>query len=51
MLITKRGKPIAKVMPVDEDRVDNSWMFGALKGKMRINGDILSTGIKWDAER
>jgi len=45
--ITKRGRPIARVLPV---RRDNSDMVGSLKGKLIMRGNILSTGDRWDAE-
>jgi hypothetical protein len=31
--------------------VDSADLIGSLKGKLRIKGEILSPGIKWDAER
>jgi prevent-host-death family protein len=37
--ITKRGKPVAKLVPVEEE--NREWL-GRLKGKMRIVGDIES---------
>jgi hypothetical protein len=30
---------------------DSADLIGSLKGKLRIRGEILSTGMKWDAER
>ena len=47
ILITKRGKPVAKLVPISAH-----WksLIGSLKGKVRIHGDILSTGERWDAE-
>jgi prevent-host-death family protein len=39
VLITKRGKPVAKLVPADEFR---SEVFDALKGKVEILGDIVS---------
>jgi antitoxin (DNA-binding transcriptional repressor) of toxin-antitoxin stability system len=47
VLITKRGRPIARVEPVRDNDGD---LIGALKGRLRIEGDILSTGERWDAE-
>ncbi len=47
IIVEKRGKPIAKVMPI---RADDFEIIGCLKGEMEIFGDIMSTGIKWDAE-
>jgi len=39
VVITKRGKPIAKLVPVDPSR---SEVFDSLKGKIEIVGDIVS---------
>jgi prevent-host-death family protein len=50
LVITKRGRPVARVLPIKKARVDNRPMFGALKNVLKISGDVLSTGDKWDAE-
>ncbi len=47
IIIEKRGKPVAKVTPI---RTNNSECIGSMKVKIEIHGDIMSTGIKWDAE-
>ena len=47
IVITKRGKPVARLIPF---ATDSSVLIGALAGKVRIKGDILSTGVKWHAE-
>ena len=47
IVVEKRGKPVAKVTPI---RTNNSEWIGSMKGKIEIHGDIMSTGIKWDAE-
>jgi prevent-host-death family protein len=39
LLITKRGKPMAKLVPVDKPK-DN--FIGSLEGVMRVVGDIES---------
>ena len=39
VLITKRGKPVAKLVPVDNAKDD---IFGFFKGKVTIHGDIVS---------
>jgi len=49
VVITKRGKAVAKLIPVAA-QADNSWMMGALKGRLKIKGDVLSSGVQWDAE-
>ena len=48
IIITKRGKAIAKLVPV-KDPGKNS-LFGFLKNSVAIRGDIVRpTGEKWDA--
>jgi antitoxin (DNA-binding transcriptional repressor) of toxin-antitoxin stability system len=47
VVITKHGKPVAKVIPIETEARS---LIGALKGKLRIKGDVLSTGVRWDAE-
>ena len=47
IVITKRGKPVAKLIPI---RTASAGLIGSLKGKLRIKGDILSTGARWDAQ-
>jgi antitoxin (DNA-binding transcriptional repressor) of toxin-antitoxin stability system len=48
IVITKRGKPVARLIPF---ATDSAGLIGSLSGKLKIKGDILSTGIDWDAER
>lgn len=47
LIITKHGKPVARVIPYPTKPAD---LIGALKDRIRIRGDILSTGIAWDAD-
>jgi prevent-host-death family protein len=47
IIITKHGKPVAKLVPLHSD---SAHLIGSLKGKVTIKGDILSTGVKWNAE-
>jgi prevent-host-death family protein len=47
LIITKHGKPVARLLPM---RPIPSYLIGCLKSKVRVKGDILSTGIKWNAE-
>jgi prevent-host-death family protein len=50
IVITKRGKPVAKLMPADAEPPVS--LFGSLKGRAQIIGDIVaSTGVAWDAEK
>ena len=48
ILITKRGRPVARLLPADETPAP---LFGRMKGTIEICGDIISaTGERWDAE-
>ena len=47
IVITKHGRPVAKLFPI---ATESAALIGSLKGKLTIKGDILSTGVNWDAE-
>ena len=48
VVITKRGKPVAKLVPVDEKPAS---LWGSMKGSATLLGDIVApTGERWDAE-
>jgi len=47
IIITKHGKPLAKLIPVE---IQSSGLIGKMKGKIKIKGDIMSTGLEWDAQ-
>ena len=50
IVITKRGKPVARIVPIKEEKIPN--LFGRMKGSGMILGDIISPiGEIWDAER
>jgi prevent-host-death family protein len=42
IVITKRGKPVAKVIPIGSGC---AGLIGSMKGRLKIKGDIMSTGI------
>jgi antitoxin (DNA-binding transcriptional repressor) of toxin-antitoxin stability system len=46
-VITKHGKPVARVVPYPQRP---EGMIGTLRHKLTVKGDILSTGITWDAD-
>jgi antitoxin (DNA-binding transcriptional repressor) of toxin-antitoxin stability system len=46
IVITKHGKPVARVLPIERVSAD---LIGSLRGRIRVKGDILSTGAKWTA--
>lgn len=45
VIITKRGKPVAKLVPVETQEDD---IFGFLAGKGRITGDVVSPALTPD---
>ena len=47
IVITKHGKPVARLIPASSSCAD---LIGSMKGKIQVHGDILSTGLKWNAE-
>jgi prevent-host-death family protein len=47
IVITKRGKPVAKLVPI---RTESAELIGKLKGRIRVKGNIFSTGVKWNAQ-
>ena len=48
--VTKRGKPVARLVPVDP--APERPLFVYLRGKGKITGDIVaSTGETWEAQQ
>jgi prevent-host-death family protein len=47
IIITKRGKPVAKLVPLEETFES---LHGKYRDKIKVVGDILTTGLKWDAQ-
>lgn len=49
VIITKDGKPVAKLVPVEEKTTAS--LFGFMKGTVRINGDIIAPlDEKWESD-
>ena len=47
LVITKHGKPIARLLPCEHYSAD---LIGSLSHKLKVKGDIFTTGIHWDAD-
>jgi prevent-host-death family protein len=46
--ITKRGKPVAKLVPINDSP---SSFIGSMKGTMEIVGDIVAPlDVQWEAD-
>ncbi len=41
VIVTKRGKPVAKLVPVEPEEERKSW-FGYMAGTIEITGDIMA---------
>ena len=49
VIITKRGKPYARIVPIEQGNDD---VFGRMAGTLEILGDIVGpTGVKWEAQK
>lgn len=47
VVITKHGKPVAKLVPLASESAE---LIGSLEGKIETPGEIITTGLRWDAE-
>ena len=47
LVVTKHGRPVARVLPF-ERRFEP--LIGSLRDKIEVRGDIVSTGVRWEAD-
>ena len=47
LVVTKHGKPVARVLPYASE---GSELIGSLRHKIKIKGNVLSTGLTWNAD-
>ena len=47
IVVTKHGKAVARVIPAGSDC---AALIGSLEGKVKVKGDVFSTGVGWNAE-
>jgi prevent-host-death family protein len=47
IVVTKHGKPVARVIPAASGCAP---LIGSMKGKVKVSGDVFSTGVDWNAE-
>ena len=47
LIVTKRGKPVARVIPYDSQ---DSELIGSLRNKITVKGDVFTTGVRWDTD-
>jgi len=46
LVITKHGRPVARLLPFERRHAE---LIGSLAHKVKVRGDILSTGVEWEA--
>ncbi len=46
LVITRHGRPVARILPYTQKP---AALIGILKDKIRVNGGLHSTGLRWDA--
>ena len=46
LVITKRGKPVARLLPYERRHAE---LIGSLCHKVKVRGNIFSTGLEWEA--
>jgi prevent-host-death family protein len=46
LVITKHGKPIARVLPIARSSAE---LIRVLRGKIAVCGNLVTSGVKWDA--
>lgn len=49
--ITKHGKPVARLVPAPAPVDEIRSQYGKYRDKMKVHGDLFSTGRKWNAQR
>lgn len=48
IIVSKRGQPVAKITPIRIGAFER--LYGCMKDKIKVKGDIFSTGRKWNAQ-
>ncbi len=46
LVITKHGRPVARLLPFERRHAE---LIGSLGHKVKVRGDILTTGLEWEA--
>ena len=49
LIITKNGKPVAKITPYEAGcGIQGRDLIGSLRHKITIRGDVFSNGLRWE---
>ena len=50
VIVTRKGKPVVKLLPIGSQIEDDECFFDSLKDSVVIKGDIISSiDVKWNA--
>ena len=47
LVINRRGRPVPCLLP---DGAQDQHLIGSLRDRIEIRGNVLSTGLRWDAD-
>ena len=47
LVINRRGRPTARLLP---SGAQDQHLIGSLRDRIEIRGNVLSTGLRWDAD-
>jgi len=47
LVITRHGRPVARLVPYPRTP---EALIGALRDRLEVHGDLLSTGLHWDVD-
>lgn len=51
VIVTKRGRPVAKVVPIEDPSTPTPSLAGSITFLTDDDEELFSTGAVWDAER
>lgn len=47
LIIARHGRPIARLLPLEHHDAE---LIGSLRDKIVVRGDVLATGVGWEAD-
>lgn len=51
-MVTQRGRPVARLVPLEEEKKPLRSVYGLTKGSMKVLGDIVSPlPNEWEVEQ
>ena len=47
IIVTKHGRAVARVLPMPRSSAE---LIGSMKGTLEVRGDLMTTGLRWEAD-